>query len=150
MKHLQTIKEEQDHDADGANNAFDMLQMSPAPFGASPDKRRQSRKSGTNSIRGSFIGGSVIGEEFAPQAPETEQQRAEREKKELMESFKIMSKEDSKVQMKSKEFDDFFSKTSRILERALDNDFDVMGDFFADEDEDLENLFKQQKGAKIQ
>lgn len=67
-----------------------------------------------------------------------------------MESFKIMSKEDSKVQMKSKEFDDFFMKTSRILERALDNDFDVMGDFFADEDEDLENLFKQQKGAKIQ
>ena len=59
-----------------------------------------------------------------------------------MESFKIMSKEDSKAQMKSKEFDDFFSKTSRILERALDNDFDVMGDFFADEDEDLENLFK--------
>jgi hypothetical protein len=52
--------------------------------------------------------------------------------------------------MKSKEFDDFFSKTSRILERALDNDFDVIGDFFADEDEDLENLFKQQKGAKIQ
>lgn len=67
-----------------------------------------------------------------------------------MDSFKIMSKEDSKVQMKSKEFDDFFSKTSRILERALDNDFDVIGDFFADEDEDLENLFKQQKGAKIQ
>jgi hypothetical protein len=52
--------------------------------------------------------------------------------------------------MKSKEFDDFFTKTSRILERALDNDFDVIGDFFADEDEDLENLFKQQKGAKIQ
>ena len=52
--------------------------------------------------------------------------------------------------MKSKEFDEFFTKTSRILERALDNDFDVIGDFFADEDEDLENLFKQQKGAKIQ
>jgi hypothetical protein len=61
-----------------------------------------------------------------------------------------MSKEDSKVQMKSKEFDDFFSRTSRILERALDNDFDVMGDFFVDEDEDLANQYKQQKGAKIQ
>lgn len=67
-----------------------------------------------------------------------------------MEKFQIMSKEDSKTQMKTKEFDDFFSKTSRILERALDNDFDVMGDFFADEDEDLANQFKQQKGAKIQ
>jgi hypothetical protein len=121
--------------------------MSPG-FGFSPDKKKP-RKSGGNSIRGSFIGGSVIGEDAAPQV-ETEQQKAEREKKELKESFRVMSKDESKAQVKTKEFDEFFTKTSRIIERALDNDFDVMGDFFKDEDEDLENLFKQQKGAKIQ
>jgi hypothetical protein len=42
MKHLQTIKEEQDHEAEGAHNAYDMLQMSPSPFGQSPDKRKMS------------------------------------------------------------------------------------------------------------
>jgi dynein intermediate chain len=143
MKHLKTIREEEDHDADGAINSFDMLQMSPSPFGGSPDLRIKTKKQGGPSVRGSFIGGSVIGDEYAPQAPETEQQKAGREKKELMEQFQIMSKEDSKVQMKTKEFDDFFMKTSRILERALDNDFDVIGDFFADDDEDLDNLYKQ-------
>ena len=114
--------------------------MSPSPFGSSPDmmRRSTSKKKTGASIRGSFIG-----EEFAPQAPETEQQKVAREKKELKEEFQIMSKEDSKVQMKTKEFDEFFTRTSRILERALDNDFDVVGDFFADDDEDLENLYKK-------
>lgn len=28
------------------------------------------------------------------------------------------------------------SKTSRIVERALDQEFDVVGDFFADEEEE--------------
>jgi hypothetical protein len=70
MKHLQTIKEEEDHDVDGANYSNEMLMMSPTPFGNSPDKRR---KSGKTSVRGSIIGGSFIGEEMAPMAPETEQ-----------------------------------------------------------------------------
>jgi len=35
---------------------------------------------------GSFIGGSFIGED-APPIPETEEEKAKREKKELMESF---------------------------------------------------------------
>lgn len=32
-------------------------------------------------------------------------------------------------------FDDFIQKTSRIVERALDSEFDVIGDFFVDDDE---------------
>ena len=49
-----------------------------------------------------------------------------------------MTKDEAKEEMKKKDFDDFLTKTSRIIERALDNNeaFDVIGDFFAgDEDE---------------
>ena len=60
-----------------------------------------------------------------------------------------MSKEDSRVEMKRKDFDEFFSRTSRIVERALDNDFDVVGDFFIDEDEENEAQKKKSKGDKI-
>lgn len=65
-----------------------------------------------------------------------------------MDSFKILSKEESKLQMQSKAFDEFLSKTGRIVERALDTEFDVVGDFFADEEEE-EALYKKQKGDKI-
>jgi hypothetical protein len=112
-----------------------MMNMSPAPGGGefSPDKRRLSKKKG-----GSFIGGSFIGGDGPAAAPETEEQKAEREKKEMQESFSVLSKEDSRMEMKRKDFDEFFTRTSRIMERALDNDFDVVGDFFADDDEETE------------
>jgi len=48
--------------------------------------------------------------------------------------------------MGRREFDDFFSKTSRILERALDQEFDVIGDFFVDDDE---ANFKKSKKEKV-
>ena len=51
--------------------------------------------------------------------------------------------------MKKKPFQDFLTKTSRIIERALDNQFDVIGDFFA-EDEDEENARMNRKREKIQ
>lgn len=60
-----------------------------------------------------------------------------------------MNKDDSKVEMKRKDFDEFFARTSRIFERALDNDFDVVGDFFVDDDEENEAQKKKQKGDKI-
>ena len=88
------------------------LGMSPA----SPDKSRRSMMQGRNSAtKGSFIGGNFE----APAAPETEEQKAEREKKEFLESFKIMGKDESKDEMKKKGFEDFLKKTSRIVERAL-------------------------------
>ena len=71
MKYLQTIKEEEDHDVEGATYTNEMMQMSPMPLAlGSPDKRRSTKKSGAGSIRGSFIGG--MGDDVAPQAPETE------------------------------------------------------------------------------
>jgi hypothetical protein len=38
-----------------------------------------------------------------------------------MESFEVMGKEEAKVEMKKKPFLDFLMKSSRIIERALDN-----------------------------
>ena len=51
--------------------------------------------------------------------------------------------------MARKDFNDFLMKTSRIVERALDQDFDVVGDFFADEDEDENEMKKRNKNDKI-
>ena len=62
-----------------------------------------------------------------------------------MESFKVMDKEEAKDEMKKKNFQDFLGKTSRIIERALDNQFDVIGDFFAEEDEEEDGLIKKKK-----
>ena len=62
------------------------MMMSPAPGGGmSPDKRRTSSKKARTG--GSFIGGSFIGGEEPAAAPETEDQKAEREKKEFKDSF---------------------------------------------------------------
>lgn len=61
--------------------------MSPAPGSAiSPEKKRTNSQ---KKIRagGSFIGGSFIGGDEPPAAPETEEQKAEREKKEFQDSF---------------------------------------------------------------
>ena len=49
--------------------------------------------------------------------------------------------------MSKKEFDEFLGKTSRLVERALDQEFDVLGDFFGENDDDGEN--KKQKGEKL-
>ena len=40
--------------------------------------------------------------------------------------------------MKSKEFEGFIAKTSKIVERALNNAGDVMGVFWGDDEEDEE------------
>jgi len=45
-----------------------------------------------------------------------------------------MTKEDSQVEMQSRGFEEFMSRTSRIIERALDQEFDAIGDFFEDSD----------------
>lgn len=72
----------------------------------------------------------------------------EREKKEFMNSFVIMNKEETKEEMKKKDFDDFLTKSSRIIERALNQEFDVMGEYFQDE-EDEAATNKHKKGDKI-
>jgi hypothetical protein len=60
-----------------------------------------------------------------------------------------MSNEDYKNQLNKRDFIDFLSKTSRIVERALDNEFDVVGDFFKDDDEENQQKLLSNKGDKI-
>lgn len=107
----------------------------------SPSKRKSSIHS--KSLRGSFAMGDM--ESVALPPMETPEQKAEREKKELLENHKILSKEESQVYMQSKEFDEFIAKTGRIVERALDQEFDIVGDFFADDDDDEKNESKQKR-----
>ncbi len=101
-----------------------------------PDKRRSTLGSSSGMKRGSFV------EEYVPKAPETEEQRAEREKKEFKDSFRIMSKEESHHEMKKKDFDEFLARTGRIMERALDQDVDIIGDFFKEDDEQAAMMIK--------
>jgi hypothetical protein len=67
---------------------------------------------------------------------ETTEQRESREKKSTMDNFKVMGKEEFQAQLAKGDFMEFLNKTSRIVERALDNEFDVVGDFFKDDDEE--------------
>lgn len=71
---------------------------------------------------------------------ETEEQRQEREKQEFIKNFKVMSNDDYKEQMMKRDFAEFLSKTSRIVERALDNEFDVVGDFFKEEEDSQQKM----------
>jgi len=48
----------------------------------------------------------------------------------------ILNKDESKTIMKQKDFENFINKTSRIVERALNSDYDVMGAFFDDLDDE--------------
>ena len=50
--------------------------------------------------------------------------------------------------MSTKVFNEFIDKTGRIMERALDQEFDIVGDFFMDDDEENENA-KKSKGEKL-
>ena len=51
--------------------------------------------------------------------------------------------------MKSKEFENFINKTSKIVERALNTNIDILGSFFdGDIDENSKNLGAL-KGDKI-
>lgn len=47
-----------------------------------------------------------------------------------------MSKEEAKAVMKSKDFELFIDKASKIIERALETNVDVMGAFFEDDSDE--------------
>jgi hypothetical protein len=44
-----------------------------------------------------------------------------------------LNKDEAKVVMKQKDFENFINKTSRIIERALNTEIDVVGSFFESE-----------------
>ena len=126
LKYLKTIQEEEEHDAEGRE--FNAMMDSPIK------PRTYSVKKDRDSLKGSFIQPVL----------ETEEQRREREHKEAMEKFRVLSKDEAKEAMTSKVFAEFLGKTSRIMERALDQD-DVIGDFFAEDDEVVENRTRGEK-----
>mmetsp|Transcript_2586 Transcript_2586/g.4338 ORF Transcript_2586/g.4338 Transcript_2586/m.4338 type:complete len:213 (+) Transcript_2586:321-959(+) len=141
MKQMQSIREEEEHDNIANSFSYDMASPIQKSGSFLSPSKTQRKARGSQGMKGSFIGG----EEAAPNAPETEEQKAAREKKEMKDSFKILTKEESQFEMKTRGFDDFLSKTSRILERALDSEFDVVGDFFIEDDESLIKKSKKEK-----
>jgi hypothetical protein len=147
VKYLQTIKEEEEHDQEAAVFTMEMAALGMTPGSHHSPSKYKKREAA--SVKNSFIGGSFIGGDIGIGIQsETESQRRDREKKELQEGFVILSKEDAKKEMKRKDFDEFLTKTTRIVERALGQNFDVIGDFFAEEEDDA-NLGQQNKREKI-
>lgn len=65
-----------------------------------------------------------------------------------MNSFRVLTKEETKEEMKKKDFDEFLTKSSRLIERALNQEFDIMGEYF-DNEEDEAAINKHKKGEKI-
>ena len=63
--------------------------------------------------------------------------------------FKLLSKEESKTVMKEKPFEDFLKKSSRIMERALNVEFDVVGNYFEDSENEEDQQKTVSKGDKI-
>ena len=64
---------------------------------------------------------------------------------------KVLSKDEAKNLMKSKEFEYFINKTSKIVERALGNSTDVLGAFFDDgSDENAKAALNMGKNDRIQ
>lgn len=60
-----------------------------------------------------------------------------------------MSKDESKTVMKTKEFESFISKTSKIVERALSTNIDVLGAFFDEDFDDGSKAMSVSKNDKI-
>ena len=63
--------------------------------------------------------------------------------------MQILSKDDAKAVMKQKDFENFINKTSRIVERALNSEFDITGAFFDNDDSDQTKASNMVKGDKI-
>ena len=51
--------------------------------------------------------------------------------------------------MKTKEFENFINKTSKIVERALNTNIDILGSFFDDNSDDVNKNLGSNKGDKI-
>lgn len=67
-----------------------------------------------------------------------EDKDASNRKEDKKETFRILSKDESKQVMKEKPFEDFLKKSSRIMERALNVEFDVIGNYFEESDNEEE------------
>lgn len=60
-----------------------------------------------------------------------------------------MAKEQSKQIIEEANFQDFFSKTSRLVERALGQEFKLSKDFFVEDDAEEEAGDDEAKGDRL-
>ena len=58
---------------------------------------------------------------------------------EVSNDFKELNKDEAKEVMKSKDFENFMENTSRLVERALGQEFNLTGNFFFDDDGDKDD-----------
>eukprot|EP00352_Strombidinopsis_acuminata_P002247 CAMPEP_0176388990 /NCGR_PEP_ID=MMETSP0126-20121128/38018_1 /TAXON_ID=141414 ORGANISM="Strombidinopsis acuminatum, Strain SPMC142" /NCGR_SAMPLE_ID=MMETSP0126 /ASSEMBLY_ACC=CAM_ASM_000229 /LENGTH=131 /DNA_ID=CAMNT_0017757535 /DNA_START=315 /DNA_END=710 /DNA_ORIENTATION=+ len=63
---------------------------------------------------------------------------ASNKKEDKKDGFRLLTKDESKTVMKEKPFEDFLKKSSRIMERALNVEFDVIGNYFEESDNEEE------------
>jgi hypothetical protein len=61
----------------------------------------------------------------------------------------FLTKEESKAVIKSKEFENFINKTSKIVERALNSTSDEVGTFFDESEDENSKALGLLKGDKI-
>ena len=61
-----------------------------------------------------------------------------------------MSKDDAKQVMKQKDFEQFIKKSVNIVERALNQEYDIMGKFFNQDEKDQINQLDTSKHEKMQ
>eukprot|EP00354_Favella_ehrenbergii_P011393 CAMPEP_0170459506 /NCGR_PEP_ID=MMETSP0123-20130129/6168_1 /TAXON_ID=182087 /ORGANISM="Favella ehrenbergii, Strain Fehren 1" /LENGTH=67 /DNA_ID=CAMNT_0010724107 /DNA_START=443 /DNA_END=646 /DNA_ORIENTATION=- len=59
-----------------------------------------------------------------------------------------MSKPEAEQVIKTPDFQGFFSNTTRLIERALGQEFNLMDEFFAEEDENKDNE-RMERGSKL-
>jgi dynein intermediate chain len=62
--------------------------------------------------------------------------------------LELMSKDDAKVVMKNKDFENFVNRTTRLIERAMNSEYDLLGNFFEDDGDGDKNNTKQ-KGNNV-
>jgi len=91
--------------------------------------------------KGHHVSQGIVTGIVAPSADQFPNQDNQKED-EKKEEFQILSKDDSKAMMRTKEFETFIDKTSKILERALTGSEDILGPsiFFDDFDGDEQGL----------
>lgn len=68
--------------------------------------------------------------------PDDEKSREIIEEPKLAEKATILSNEEAKGIMRTKEFENFFDRTSRIIERAIDTDTNILRDYFTEDNDD--------------
>ena len=127
---LQRISEDGEYDdwQDDFENRFESVQRT-------MQDTRQSRRS-------SQLGGS----QYRTNQLESQKNRNEQKDEEI--KITEMPKAEAEVVIKTPDFQGFFENSSRLIERALGQEFNLMEEFFAEEDENKDKD-RLEKGSKL-